>query len=235
MLGITNETAAVVSAAATAGGAIVTSLSVAVAAFVGVRSLRAQAADSHARSRPMVGAALTLDPHPSSHCADLEVRNYGQTVAYDVTVTFDPPLADTGTRSGGPSLVPFLIQRYDQTIPNLMPGTVLKNTWYILHEDAAGETVNDEPIGDRVVATIEYFDAPSAPEDRSQRRRRSRFEDRFVLDIATLYGEVRTTHTDDHLGLHKRSTQSLEAMRRDLSTIATSTKKVAHRDLSESR
>lgn len=183
----------------------------------------------------MVGAALTLDPHPTSQSADLEVRNYGQTVAYDVTVTFDPPLADTGTRSGQPSLVPFLIQRYDQTIPNLMPGTMLKNTWYILHEEAAGESVNDEPIADRVVATIEYFDAPNTPGDGGRRRRRSRFEDRFVLDITTLYGEARTMHSDDHLGLHKQSTQTLEAMRRDLSTIASGAKKVALGDLSESR
>ncbi|MFC9363068.1 hypothetical protein ACFTZB_41685, partial [Rhodococcus sp. NPDC057014] len=129
---LASPTTDLVSAWGTAGGAIVTAISVVVATAVGIRTLKASERDSRDRSRPMVGAQLVRDVHPSERgTADLVVRNYGQSVAYDVQVTFDPTIESTETRSGDDSFVPLIRRRYENPIANLMPGVELRNLWFV--------------------------------------------------------------------------------------------------------
>ncbi|WOC11972.1 hypothetical protein MP11Mi_10530 [Gordonia sp. MP11Mi] len=198
-----------VSASSTLFGSLVTAVSVVVATVFGVRTLRQTKRDSIDRSRPMVAAHLERDPHPTGLGADLVVKNYGPSVAHSVAITFTPPIEDTGTRSGEASFVPLLLRRYRSPIPNLVPGMELRNLWNIANKDQTdeyGQYLNDEPIPDRVIAKITYRDSPS--ED----SRTNTYEDTFILDINVLRGEVITTHSDDHLGLHKRSTKALESI-----------------------
>lgn len=201
--------------AAVGGGATLVAATAGVfAAVAAVRALRAAKRDSRDRSRPMVGALLTRDDHPTSVTADLVVRSYGQSVAYNVEVSFSPALVDVGTTSGQRTFVPTLLSRYSKPIPNLMPGVELRNLWFAPGESKDGVVQNDEPIPDVVEATIKYRDRPASD------AKGNHYVDTFVLDIPVLRGDVRKTYTDDHLGLHKRSTKALESYAPALSRVA---------------
>lgn len=65
--------------------------------------------------------------------------------------------------------------------------------------------LNDEPIPDVVKAIIRYSDRPNFWSQEV-----NKYSESFTLDLSLIRGEVVSTHTDDHLGLHKRSTQALE-------------------------
>lgn len=197
------------------GGAVSTGIAAAAAISAGVvaiRTLRATKRDSRDRSRPMVGALLVHDPHPGSTYAYLVVRNYGQSVAYDVTVRFEPEIRPTGTRSNKRSMVPALLSRYEREIPNIMPGVELRNLWFVSSGEAGEGKValNDEPIPDFVKVTIRYSDGPNF-----WAKANNRYVDTFNLDMATLRGESVVTHSNDFLGLAKRSTAALESIAGD--------------------
>lgn len=203
-----------ITAGSTLGGAAITAVSVVVAAWVGIRTLRQTKRDSISRSRPMVVATLERDPHPTGLSAFLVVENYGQSVAYNVTVTFDPPIHDVGTQSGQPSFVPMLLRRYAEPIANLAPGVALRSIWNIPNRESHGENSrypNDEPIPDRVLAMIRYSDRPGFWNQDAHR-----YTETFVLDIEILRGDVIVSHSDDQLGLLKRSTKALEGMAADV-------------------
>lgn len=189
------------------GGATVIAASAGVAAAVAaIRTLNAAKQDSRNRSRPMVGALLERDPHPSARTSDLAIRNYGQAVAYNVEVSFDPPLVDDETRSKKPSLVVFLLNRYRAPIANLMPGVELRNIWYLgVPGDDHVTVTNDLPIPDVVKISIRYSDHPNFWAQDG-----NRYIDTFVIDTTVLRAETYATHSDDHLGLHKRSTKAIE-------------------------
>ncbi|WP_336881455.1 hypothetical protein [Rhodococcus globerulus] len=201
----------------TFGGALGTFLVVVVTAAVAVGTLRASKRDSRDKTRPMVGALLDREAHPSSHYAQLHVRNYGPTVAYNVKVTFDPEIKDVGTKSGENSFVPFLLGRYGSPIPTMMPGVELTNIWSAPGpRDENGKPTNDEPIPDVVTATIRYSDRPDF-----WAKNTNRYEDTFTLDMSIIKMSISTTHTDDHLGLHKRSVKALESIAPNMRQIAT--------------
>ncbi|AWN03669.1 hypothetical protein PBI_JACE_49 [Gordonia phage Jace] len=207
---LASDTTDLVSAWATAigaGGTVVAATAAVAAGVVAIRTLRATKRDSRDRSRPMVGALLERDPHPSGRCLDLVVRSFGPSVAYGVEVWFDPPLEDTGTTSGQGSFVPLILGRYCNAIPNMMPGVELRSLWFAPGEMENGVLQNDEPIPDRVTVTIRYTDRP-----RETHPNATVYTDTFVLDVAAMRGEVVSTHTDDHLGLHKRTTKAMEKM-----------------------
>gem|GEM_PF-3232483 len=191
------------------GGATAIAATAGVAAAVAaIRTLRATKRDSRDRSRPMVGALLSRDDHPHSRVAYLLVRNYGGTVAYNVHVTFDPEIRNLGTQTGANSLVPFLLGRYEKPISTMMPGVELSNVWFAPgNRDGTGNVLNDEPIPDMVTATIRYSDRADF-----WGKRTNRYADTFALDLSIIRLSVTSTHTDDHLGLHKRSTKALEKM-----------------------
>ncbi|WP_157180045.1 hypothetical protein [Rhodococcus sp. P14] len=208
--------------AVSAGATTIAAVAAVAAAVVAIRTLRASKRDSRDRSRPMVGAFLEKEPHPNSRTADLVVRNYGASVAYNVEVTFDPVIANTGTRSGESSFVPLLLSRYEHPIPNLMPGVELRNLWFVgTTTDSDGILLNDEPIPDVVTATIRYSDRPDF-----WHKDTNRYTESFRLDMAIVRYSVSTTHTDDHLGLHKRSTRAMEQMVPAIKTLATKVSRI---------
>ncbi|AFR47989.1 hypothetical protein [Gordonia sp. KTR9] len=207
-----------VTAIGSVSGALITATSVVVAVVFGIKTLNQTRRDSRDRSRPMVAAYLERDPHPSGLGAYLVIENLGQSVAYNVRVTFSPAIEDTGTRSGAESFVPTLLRRYAEPIPNLIPGVALRNLWYMPDRSTTNEHkgyVNDEPIPDRVTARVRYSDDPLI-----NARTTHRYDECFVLDVQTLRGESITTHSDDHLGLHERSTKAIEAMKKDVNAVA---------------
>lgn len=121
------------------------------AALVGVRTLRGARRDSRERSRPMVAAELRDDAHAAATQL-LIVRNYGPSVAFDVKVTFDPPIPDP--EDPATSVTPFLKRRYADRIPALTPGMELDNVWFAGSPDGANGWRNDEPTPDRCDVTI---------------------------------------------------------------------------------
>ncbi|WP_287164564.1 hypothetical protein [Rhodococcus sp. (in: high G+C Gram-positive bacteria)] len=176
------------------------------AAIAAIRTLNASKRDSRDKARPMVGAELERHPHPGSRTTNLLVRNYGQSVAYKVKVTFDPPLVDGETRAKRGSLMPYLLNRYRNPIENLMPGVELRNFWHFGVASDDGKTlVNDMPIPDVVIATIRYSDRPDF-----WAKSTNRYKETFTLDMGLIQTGTSSTFTDDHLGLHKRSTKALE-------------------------
>lgn len=194
----------------TLGGAAITALSVGVAAYYAIQTLKQAKDSTREANRPMVAAYLERDPHPSGTSADMVVVNVGKSVAFDVAVTFDPPIEATGTKSDQESMVPLLLKRYAAPIPNLLPGIRLRSIWHFPNKDLTDEDgyyINDEPIPNRVIATISYRDAADA-----DAKATNHYQDSFVLDVADLRCDVITTHSDDHLSLHKRSTVALESI-----------------------
>ncbi|WP_052067855.1 hypothetical protein [Rhodococcoides fascians] len=181
-----------------------------VAATAAVSTLRATKRDSRDRTRPMVGAELVLGSNPADQNAYLVIRNYGPTVAYNVQVRFTPRIVPTGTRSGKASFVPTLLARYEKPIKTMMPGVQMRNAWWFDRrvESEDGKSVNDEPIPERATVTIRFSDRPNFWSKDAQR-----YTEEFVLDVATLRGELITTRTDDPHALQKRSTQAAEAIR----------------------
>ncbi|WP_338891909.1 hypothetical protein [Rhodococcus sovatensis] len=181
------------------------------AAIAAVRTLRATKRDSRDRTRPMVGAELVLGSNPEDQNAYLVIRNYGHTVAYNVQVWFTPRITSTGTRSGRLSFVPTLLARYDNPITTMMPGVQMRNAWWfdrgVLSEDG-DKSVNDEPIPACATVTIRLSDRPNFWSKGAER-----YTDEFVLDVATLRGELITKRSDDPHALQKRSTQATEAIR----------------------
>jgi hypothetical protein len=163
----------------------------------------------------MVGALLERDPHPNAKTASLVIRNYGQAVAFGVSVKFDPPLVDGPTVSTQASMVPFILDRYRKPIASFMPGVQLTNIWFLGHHKD-GELVNDMPIPEQVTVRIRYADKANFWANDA-----NRYEDEFVIDTSILRAETTSTHSDDHLGLHKRSVKALESIAPNMRQIAT--------------
>ncbi|QWY79527.1 hypothetical protein SEA_BOYNAMEDSUE_66 [Gordonia phage BoyNamedSue] len=208
-----------VTAIGSVSGALITATSVVVAVIFGIKTLNQTRRDSRDRSRPMVAAYLERDPHPGGLGAYLVIENLGQSVAYNVRVTFSPAIVNTGTSSGNASFVPTLLRRYAEPIPNLIPNLRMRNLWHIpdkSKKNEDGNYLNDEPIPDRVVARVRYSDAALI-----NARNTHRYDESFVLDVNTLRGETITTHTNDHLGLHKRSTKAMEKLSGEFHSVAT--------------
>lgn len=197
-----------------AAGTVVAAVAAATAAVIAIRTLLASKRDSRDRSRPMVGADLVPDPHPSARTAFLVVRNFGPSVAYNVKVAFDPPLVEKPTRSGQPSVLPFIIKRYAEPIPTLIPGNELSNIYFIGERDPDNPEDllrNDEPIPDRVTVTITYGSAHDLTEE---------YSDTFVLDMRVLLLETFSEHSDSQHGLQKRSTKALEKITPAITALA---------------
>ena len=109
--------AAVGAAAAAVGGAV-----------AATRSFRQTRRDSRAKSRPMVAAELAAAAHVNGYQM-LVVRNHGPSIARDVQVTFDPPIAMPENPAGLGT--PFLLQRYAAPIPVMVPGRELDNLYFV--------------------------------------------------------------------------------------------------------
>jgi hypothetical protein len=139
-----------VTAAAAAAGVLVAL----VAAITGLRSLRQLRADSRERSRPMMAAELRKPPYTRGTQL-LVIRNYGPSIARNVEVTFDPPIAEPIPERAAESVSPFITRRYAKPIPVVTPGMELANIWFSGRLEG-NEWVNFERTPPQFTVTIAY-------------------------------------------------------------------------------
>ncbi|MCQ4148601.1 hypothetical protein [Rhodococcus qingshengii] len=208
---LASETTDLVAAVATSISAVATVIMAAAAvwaAAVAIQTLIANKSDSRDRSRPMVGADLVRDSHPGSRTASLVVRNFGPSVAYNVIVSFQPPLENIKTHSGKAEVLSFITRRYAKPIPNLMPGVELSNVYFVGNVDDDGNTIrNDHDLPDIVTATITYADTPDF-----STVEKNQYTETFKLDVGVLTSATYATHNNSAHRLRIRSTKSLEAI-----------------------
>jgi hypothetical protein len=196
-----------------ATAAVVGATSAATAATSGVRTLRQNRRDSRSRSRPMMAAELR--DHPYARATQLlVVKNYGPSIARNVTVTFDPEIPDPSDPST--SMTPFLKARYAKPIAVMTPGMELDNIYFSGERDTAEGWVNREPTPAQVTVTITYENDNRVP-----------FADDFPLDTQIIRNRTYTTSSASPEALMKDAANALK----DLSNIA----KAAHGDWVHSR
>lgn len=114
------------------------------------RNLRAQL-------RPVVVAELQKHPY-GQWAQELVVRNYGQTPARNLQVTFTPELKDpTPDDVDATTLTAALIRRFSRVISVLAPHAEMRQVYYL------GETVggsnqvrNKEPVPDLITVNVSY-------------------------------------------------------------------------------
>ncbi|NLU81628.1 hypothetical protein [Rhodococcus sp. HNM0569] len=160
------------------------------AAGAAIQTFRRARRDSQSRSRPMVGAELRPVPYANG-MAELVVRNYGPSVARDVCVTFEPPLGDAN------NMLSFIVRRYSDPIPTLMPGAELNNIW-----------PHTEPgFPEQVTASIS-----TKSNDRGWFGRRDHYREDFVLDMRVLKQGTSATSSTSPEGRLKQIAKALDAI-----------------------
>jgi hypothetical protein len=161
--------------------------------------------------RPQV--TMFMEPHPSDwHVIELVVRNFGQTAAHDIQMSFvnHPTVAAyEDSQFDGPPEVAEL--DLPSELPYLAPGQEWRTVWdsAISREELGGS------IRDRFDGTLTYSDRPRPDATKTRtgfRGKRASFETKFRLDWGTLQPvqriELMTTHD-----LAKREKQKLELLR----------------------
>ena len=169
----------------------------ALAAGVGIRTFAQTRRDSKARSRPMVAAELRSVPHVRSQ--SLVIRNYGPSVARNLKVTFDPPIAQPENPAG--LATPFMLVRYERPISVMTPGMELDNLYYVGQPGPDGDIVNSEPTPDRVNVVLTYEN--DAGDD---------FQDVFELDVDTIRKRTWVTSSAAPEALMKQSAGHLKGI-----------------------
>lgn len=110
-----------------AGAAVAGAVAAWYAAINAARTLKSARKDSLNRSRPYVTAELRTREY-SDTTAILVVRNYGQSEARNLRVTFDPPIPDPPAAEASSSTIPYLKRRYAKAI-TLTPGQELDSVY----------------------------------------------------------------------------------------------------------
>lgn len=118
--------AATVSAAATV-----------ITALIAVLALQSTARDSRDRTRPLLVAELRRSTL-GSQTQDLVIKNYGASVARDVTLIFDPPLTETDDISKN---VHWICERFRRPVSVWAPGTMMSNVYKHPEENPGRRTV----------------------------------------------------------------------------------------------
>jgi hypothetical protein len=123
-----------------------------VTTVVAALALIRTAKDSRESTRPIVIAEFRQSEHSTSSIR-LVVKNYGQSAARRLSVTFDPPLAAPPEDN---HRTKYTILRYETRIPILSPTAELENLWWYGINDGGPELVNAEPTPDRVNVKVSY-------------------------------------------------------------------------------
>jgi len=134
-------------------GAALSSFAAIVTAVVAVWALIAAVRDSHERSRPVVVAEFRLAAH-NDEAFDLVVRNVGQSIARDVTVTFAPEIE--AREDDARDLTSYLVERYADPISAIGPGQELTNVWWSGVARGEDTLVNSERTPEEVTVSIGY-------------------------------------------------------------------------------
>ena len=141
----------------------------------------------------MVGAEFRRIPYVDSSFA-LVIRNYGQSIARNVVVSFKPPIPDPEDPST--SVTPYLKRRYSGPIPTMLPGMELENI-YLTRDKPGGQ--NLEPTPEQVLVTIEYH----GPD-------RHRYRDDYPLDTELLKGHTYISSSAAPDALAKEAVKTLK-------------------------
>lgn len=174
----------------------VTGVSALVTGAVAILTLRSIKQDSIDRTRPVI--AIEVLPVVLSHgTCELVVQNVGQSVAKNVSVTFDPAITeDMG------QMAAFLARRYSRTIPTMAPGRRLTNIY--AHWVGDGSDNLDEDVPKDFTAKARYVDSHGRG-----------YEDSYDLSLQTLRNQTTSSPADtDPKGLQKRWAKALEAIAR---------------------
>ncbi|MEQ4518503.1 hypothetical protein ABLI39_03955 [Pseudarthrobacter sp. B907] len=142
-------------------------------AIIALRAILQAAKDSDHRTRPVVAAEFQLS-RESDSSMDLVIRNYGLSMARDLSVTFDRPVTSTsgdGEDKGGGIAIR---NRYEgRTFSVLSPGQEFRNTWWLGTSRAGHDRlVNHHDTPDEVIVTVAYSDLKG-----------KRYSDPFTLHV----------------------------------------------------
>lgn len=175
----------------------VMSIAVVVTAVYAQRTLRAAREDSRARSRPALAAFF--DRELLSHgTVLLVIKNFGQSSAADVHVTFDPPAPAAQTIEELPNsdLFKWLYQRFAAAVPVWPPG------WATSNVVRAGQDHLDP-----FIVVLNYNGPDGTP-----------YSERFPLHPGHVLRETTSTpsKTDDPITLAQQGVAALQALVRGL-------------------
>jgi hypothetical protein len=176
-------------------------------AWFGWQAIESARRDSRDRTRPYVIADMGIAP--GSQSVMLRVRNVGQSVARNVSVTFTPDLP--GPESADPGvLTPSLRRRYLRPVTMIAPGQALSNVWWTGQSvPGSQEMINAEPLPDGVTVVVAYVD------DRG-----TTYSDMFALSAETMYLEGVSVSSTSIRG-------RLESIARETRRIADSAQSIA--------
>lgn len=129
----------------------------------------------------------------------LRIENAGQSVARDVSVSFDPAMPEYEVTDDGQSgvVAPMLRKRYASPISMIAPGHRMKNVYSYVQD---GVDDNVEPVPDRFTVALRYTD------DHGRN-----YDDSFALDRGNLGLETQSHPGDDNDPV-KRQNKALEAI-----------------------
>lgn len=171
----------------------VSALAAILTALVALWALQGTRYDSRERTRPVIVAELSDGPLADG-TQMLVIRNFGQSVASDVDVAFDPPLTNAAADKA-PTNASIITARYRLPIPTFAPGMMLSNLYRTVGGPQAAE-----PVPDRVKVRVAY----AGPGDR-------RYQDTFDLDVALLSQAETTTGSEDE-NRRQRQLKALEGV-----------------------
>ncbi|MGI8577367.1 MAG: hypothetical protein ACR2KG_05490 [Nocardioidaceae bacterium] len=171
----------------------VSALAAILTGLVALWALQGTRYDSRERTRPVIVAELSDGPLADG-TQMLLIRNFGQSVATDVDVAFDPPLTAAGD-TNPPTNASIITARYRRPIPIFAPGMMLSNVYRAVTGPEAAE-----PAPDRVRVHVAYL----GPGKR-------RYEDTFDLDVSLLR-QVAVPAGSDEDNRRQRQIKALEAV-----------------------
>ncbi|MBA2724731.1 MAG: hypothetical protein H0U53_01970 [Actinobacteria bacterium] len=183
-------------AAAAAGGTA--ALAAVIAATSGIKTLRQNRRDSQARSRPMVAAELRDHPYAKA-TQILVIKNYGPSIARNLSVSFDPDIPDPADPST--SATPYLKNRYLKLIPVLTPGMELDNIYYSGRRGKGNRWVNAEPTPSQVTVNLRYENDEG-----------DKFHDAFPLDVNLIRNRTYVTSSNDPQAFREEVAAALKGL-----------------------
>ena len=180
-----------IAAVVTAVGTVAMALAVIVTALYARGSLAAARDDSRARTRPVMVAELHRELL-SQWTVLLVLRNFGHSVATDVSVTFDPPPPSAIESLPDGDMWGWIYRRFQHPITTWSPGWATSNV----------VRTGDDPLGDFKV-TVNYFGTDKTP-----------YQDVFSLHPAHLLNETTSNPStvSDPVNLEQQKVSALQAL-----------------------